>query len=109
MLELCDALKTRGILKEEDAAGALLRTEYKVEQDVRYEENDDFITHAPFEETTRAMLENWQARLALRASLHTLRQKQGEWLMQGMHGISPLEAERVLALYKGTHDDDRAT
>ncbi|MBB4122953.1 hypothetical protein [Martelella radicis] len=106
LLELTEVLLLRGVIKDGDISGALLRMEYKVRQDMELEDNADPIMTASMEFESEAMISEWEGRLVLKPSLHTLRQKQSEWMMKGMPDRSPLDAENVAALYDVVDEDD---
>jgi len=106
LLELTEVLLLRGVIKDGDISGALLRMEYKLQMDMEFEDNTDPVMTASMEFESEAMISKWEGRLALKPSLHTLRQKQSEWMMKGMTGRSPLDAKNVAVLYDVVDEDD---
>lgn len=100
LMELTEALLMRGAIRREDVAGALLRTEYRVEMAESVAE-DCSISGIPAAIAQTAS-EEWEARFGLQPDMFLLRKLQHEWVMRqasGQAGRSPLHPDRIAALY----------
>lgn len=102
--EIVDALRARNFIKDEDIAGALLRTEYRAEMADKFgeEDGDIFNHHAAVAGIATSA---WQGRLTLEPILYALRKRQHEWIAAGQPGESPLHAERIVEEYRDEEDE----
>ncbi|MCK3776447.1 hypothetical protein MZK49_06860 [Ensifer sesbaniae] len=93
--ELVHSLLVRGALKEEDVAGALLRTAERAWGADRIARDDGDISpsHAGLVELT---IEEWDGALGLKPQLYALRKLHKEWTAADRKGQSPLHPRRVV-------------
>lgn len=103
LMELVEALLTRGALKHEDIAGVLLRTEFRaaLEDDMDAEDGNIILPHA---EAAKITTEAWATRFGLAPEIYTLRKADQDWKSAGQQGLHPLSPKAVIELYSDTED-----
>lgn len=95
LLEISEALVTRGAMTRDDIAGALLRAEWGAEVLDDVAEADGDITR-PHAGLARQTTEQWSTRFGISPSLYALRKLHTSWLMGGQKGASPLLPREVI-------------
>lgn len=105
LLSLTEAMMERKLLRREDIAGALLRTEFRAKalDDCRQVEGAII---APLEERARLTTDEWGAAFALAPEVYTLRKQEGEYQKAGAQTRHPWYADQVISLYSTADEVD---